>query len=197
MASMLPARYRVTTDPLRTARRLELVLLALLAVLLLQLAWGGLRLASLEQPESVLPAADSLQVRQLLKVAQVEPAQRAQLRERPLFWASRRPQGAADSVAAKEDKKVGEIAGVRLVGVFGSGDSAGIIVTLKESGRKRLLIGEKVNGWKLLSVSGNEAVLSASGRKKTLTLQVASGDGTSKAKAKSRGKNSLRSARAR
>jgi hypothetical protein len=164
-------RYRVRTEPLRTERRLELVLLLLVAALLLLLGVGALRLVTLGPPAPVLPAADSLAVGKPLRPVTPSQEQASELRERPLFWASRRP--APEPGAAQEQQaqsKAGQIDGIRLVGVFGSGSAAGIMVTVNDSARKRLRLGDKVNGWKLERVAGNEAVLSAGARSHTLVL---------------------------
>lgn len=164
-------RYRVRTEPLRTERRLELALLLLVAALLLLLGVGALRLVALGPPDPVMPAAGSLAVGKPLRPVTPSAEQASALRERPLFWASRRP--APESGAAQEQqeqRKAGQIDGVRLVGIFGSGSAAGIMVTVNDSARKRLRLGDKVNGWKLERVAGNEAVLSAGARRQTLVL---------------------------
>ena len=54
-------RYRVTADPLRTQRAVELLALLLGLLLFLQLAYNGVRLATRGTPEVVEPVADSLQ----------------------------------------------------------------------------------------------------------------------------------------
>lgn len=43
-------RYRVSEDPLRTLRRIELLALLLGLLLCLQLAWGSFRLATMAAP---------------------------------------------------------------------------------------------------------------------------------------------------
>lgn len=164
-------RYRVRTEPLRTERRLELAVLLLALALLLLLGLGALRLLTLGPPAPVMPAAGSLAVGQPLRPVAPSEEQGAQLRERPLFWASRRPPPEPGEVQTQQaQNKAGEIDGIRLVGVFGSGSSAGIMVTVNDSARKRLRLGDKVNGWKLERVAGNEAVLSAGARSETLVL---------------------------
>ena len=84
-------RYRVTADPLRTQRRIELLVLLLTVFLFLQLGYGAFRLAVFSPPEPVLPAADSLQVKTPLKMDTVTPEQSGEIRNRPLFWPERRP----------------------------------------------------------------------------------------------------------
>lgn len=169
-AKNVTGRYRVRSQPLRTERQLELAVLLLVAVLLVVLGLGAYRLYSLGPPDPVMPAADSLTTGQPLRPARPTEEQVAELRGRPLFWASRRPPAEGVAETKAEDSKAGEIDGIRLVGVFGSGDSAGIMVTVNDSARKRLQLGDKINGWKLEEVAGIEAVLSAGPRRKTLVL---------------------------
>ena len=84
-------RYRVSEDPLRTLRRIELLAVLLGFLLCLQLAYGALRLVAMAAPEPVAPAADSLQVPAVLSPAVVAAAERNEIVSRPLFWSSRRP----------------------------------------------------------------------------------------------------------
>lgn len=165
------ARDRLSSQPLRTERQLDLVVVLLGMALLLVLGLGVYLLHSVGPPEPVMPAADSLTTDQPLRPARPTQDQVAELRDRPLFWASRRPAPAGGVAEEKKvDSKAGEIDGIRLVGVFGSGDSAGIMVTVNDSARKRLQLGDKINGWKLEEVAGIEAILSAGPRRKTLVL---------------------------
>ncbi len=61
---------------------------------------------------------------------------------------------------------------MELAGVFGAGETAGIIVLAKEKNKQhRVMINQAVNGWTLESVSPTEAVLSSNGRQATLALQ--------------------------
>ena len=60
-----------------------------------------------------------------------------------------------------------------MVGLFGTGDSAGVIATSKGKTR-RLGIGEILDEWTLESVGVNEAVFSSGSRQETLVLQPAS-----------------------
>lgn len=48
---------------------------------------------------------------------------------------------------------VGTIDGVKLLGIFGSGEVAGIIIRLDTGKRERLVVGEAINGWTLQSVT--------------------------------------------
>ena len=56
---------------------------------------------------------------------------------------------------------VGSIDGVRLLGIFGSGEVAGVIIRLDNGERQRLPVGETVKGWTLQSLESRRAMLSA------------------------------------
>lgn len=191
----LADRFRGLEDPLRTERRVELVLIVLAALLVLQLLWGGVRAMFPSMPEPVQPRPNSLKVLKLNSSEPIDPELRGEISARPLFWAERRPpqaKSAAEAVAeAKQEEnskpKSGKIDGVKLTGVFGSGESAGIIV-LSKGKKHRVRVGEEINGWKLQSVGESEAVFSAGGRESRLalkqgTIQVATQEETAAAPA--------------
>ncbi|TDG15118.1 hypothetical protein E2F43_02460 [Seongchinamella unica] len=171
-------RYRNLENPLRAERRVELVLIAVVLLLIVQFLWGGFRSLFPFVPDPVQPRAKSLQVIQLGISEQIDPEMRAQIAARPLFWPGRRPLEAmseAESVAqaqadSSEEQKPGKIDGVKLTGVFGSGDAAGIIVLAKGK-KRRVMVGEEVNGWELQSVEPTEALLSTGDRKASLVLR--------------------------
>ena len=162
-------RYRVSEDPLRTLRRIELVALLLGVVLCLQLAYGGFQLAVMSAPEPVQPAADSLQVPGVFGPVVVAAGERNEIISRPLFWSSRQPVSAGKTRPKPVDEP-GELKNVKLVGIFGSGESAGIIVLVKDK-KRRILVGERLEGWTLKSVDSGEIVLSDGKRRKNLILQ--------------------------
>ncbi len=162
-------RYRVSEDPLRTLRGLELLALLLGLLLCLQLAWGGFQLATMATPEPVVPAADSLQVPSVAGPALVAVSERNEIITRPLFWSSRRPVDTVVALAEPEGKP-GELKGVKLVGLFGSGDQAGIIALVKGK-KRRILLGDAVEGWTLKSIRPSELVVANGERTETLVLQ--------------------------
>jgi len=162
-------RYRVSDDPLRTLRRIELFALLLGAILCLQVALGALRLATSDGPAAVAPAADSLQVPTVLSPALVAAEERNEINARPLFWNSRRP---VEVVAMLEESvdKPGKLKDVKLVGLFGSGEQAGIIALVKGK-KRRILLGDAVEGWTLKSITQSELVVANGSQTKTLALQ--------------------------
>jgi hypothetical protein len=96
-----------------------------------------------------------------------------ELRARPLFWPSRRVRVDNTESASVEQKTPApetEIDKLKLVGVFGAGESGGIIA-LVEGKKRRILVGEVVEGWSLDSVTRNEAVFADESRRKTLILK--------------------------
>jgi len=162
-------RYRVSGDPLRTLRRIELVAVLLGLLLCLQLALGGLRLVSLSAPDPVTPAPDSLRVPMVLSPLLVAASERNEIISRPLFWSSRRPLEEVATLAEPE-AKAGELKGVKLVGLFGSGERAGIIALVKGQ-KRRILLGDAIEGWTLKSVTPFELVVANGERTETLVLE--------------------------
>jgi hypothetical protein len=166
---VLRDRYRVATDPLRTERRIELAAVLLLLLLVLQLVYGATRLAIVSAPEAVLPAADSLEVMASLGLETIDDEQSDEIRERPLFWPSRRPVEVVVERPRSKKPKEQELKDVKLVGVFGTGNSVGIIA-LVEGRIERVRVGEEIDGWKLKTVNQNEAEFRAGSRKAKLSL---------------------------
>ena len=170
------ARYQGLSDPIRTERRIELIVLVLLALLLLQLIWGSYRAMFPPIPDPVRPMRESLQIADVLGLSMASPEQRAQIRQRPLFWASRAPvipEPAKPKPKPAETKtaKPGKIENVKLAGVFGGGDSGGVIVIAKGK-KRRLMVGEELNGWKLQSVEPISAVFNSGDQQVTLALSI-------------------------
>ena len=163
------SRYRVSGDPLRTLRRIELVAVLLGLLFCLQLALGGLHLATLSAPDSVTPAPDSLRVPAVLSPVSVAASERNEIISRPLFWSGRRP---VEEVAtlSEPQAKAGELKGVKVVGLFGSGERAGIIALVKGQ-KRRILLGDEIEGWTLKSVAPFELVVANGGRTETLSLE--------------------------
>jgi len=114
-------------------------------------------------------------VSELQRAGLVSAQQSNDLRARPVFWPSRRPVDAsAEDLAAAENSKAGksELDKVKLVGVFGVGESAGIIALVKET-KQRILLGDKVVGWMLQSIEGGTAIFVSNGKQQKLELQRA------------------------
>ena len=162
-------RYRVSGDPLRTLRRIELFAVLLGLLLCLQLALGALRLVTIAAPEPVTPAPDSLRVPAVSGPAVVAASERNEIITRPLFWSSRRPVEEVVTLAEPE-AQAGELKAVKLVGLFGSGDQAGIIALVKGQ-KRRILLGDVVEGWTLKSIRPSELVVANGDRTETLALE--------------------------
>ena len=99
--------------------------------------------------------------------------QAGEILARPLFWEGRRPLQPIEVVAV--DKEVaasaGKLKGVTLLGVFGGGEAGGIIVKVKDK-RRRVMVGEEINGWELDDVQPTEVFFSADGETRTLQLRA-------------------------
>jgi len=187
----LRQRYQVQSEPLRTERRIELVVLLLLLVLLLQLLYSGMRLIFLSSPEAIAPPPDTLTIGAVKPFSRPSAAQSEELLARPLFWSSRRPPvPEVEQVAETEPEEAGDLKGFQLVGVFGTGDSAGVIALVKDK-KQRILKGEKVLGWTLESVEPTRIVLADKGRRKELTLGPKTAGNAKAKKSSSKAKNSM------
>jgi hypothetical protein len=173
----LKERYSVRSNPLKTERRVELVALVMLAILLLQLIYSGLRLALLTSPQAIAPAPDTLVVGDVASALKLSAADSEELLGRPLFWPSRRPAlEEVEKAPPPEEEKSGDLKGVKLVGVFGVGESAGIIALVKDK-KQRILLGEKVLGWTLQSVEPTRIVLVDKGSRREMSLEPGKGAG--------------------
>ena len=98
--------------------------------------------------------------------------------DRPLFMTSRRPvdgveAGTAIEEQAAESIAVAKITGATLLGVFASGDVSGVIVAEKGT-RRRIVEGEQLQGWELMSVEPRGAVFADGGRMARLDMQTLS-----------------------
>jgi hypothetical protein len=170
LLASVKARYAPVADPLRSERRVELVVVVLLVLLLLQLLWAGGRLLLARDIAPVAPAPDSLRVAELPTPAVVSAEDSAAVQSRPLFWAERRPvEGSlaiveAEAEAAAKEKAAPKMKDVALLGIFGSGGSGGAIVAVKGK-QRRVTVGEAVEGWRLQSVAANEAVFVSGGQR--------------------------------
>lgn len=164
----LKQRYRVGADPLRSERRVELVVVVLVALLLLQLLWAGSKILLAGDVQPVAPAADSLMVAEVPRPQSVDADDSAAVQARPLFWAGRRPQDTAanaaqEAAAAEKDKKAApKMKDVALLGVYGSGRTGGAIVAVKGK-QERLAVGDTVQDWRLQEVAANRAVFVSGG----------------------------------
>lgn len=170
----LSGRYRVAANPLRTERHIELVAVVLALMLSLQLVYSGVGLLLAPAVDAVPPAVDVLQIKQVHGPALVASGESDEIRSRPLFWRSRQPleAGSGDAVTAQEaGAETGQLKEVKLLGVFGSGDTAGIIALVKGE-KRRILQGESVLGWKLDAVEPNRIVLLDGEQRKELVLKA-------------------------
>jgi hypothetical protein len=165
-------RYFGSGNALQTERIIELVTIGLAIVLLVQLLLSGARLVMLSAPDAILPTIGGMTDAQLMSVEMVGAAQSDEIRERPLFWVSRRPVEFAEvgeEAAVNSAANRGMLKNVKLVGLFGGGEVTGIIAIVKGK-KRRILLGEQVEGWTLDSVERNEVVFVHGTRSEKLIL---------------------------
>ena len=94
---------------------------------------------------------------------------------RPLFVPSRRPIVAdkPSPVKVVKDKPAPPpkvLENVKLLGVFSSGDSKGVILQENGGDRRRLLVGDKTGAWTLADVEPREAVFKSGGAESRVTM---------------------------
>lgn len=168
----LLTRYQVQQNPLKTERRIELVVLALLALLLVSLVFGGLRLVASSGLDPVFPSADSLAVQTLQLGEGLTDEQAAEILNRPLFWQSRRPLVPPPKVTAKPKAKAPKkLEGIALLGVYGAGDGLGLIATV-DGAFTRINKGQSVKGWQFSAYEDGAAVFVNGGRSTQLPLEL-------------------------
>lgn len=174
--ALLHERYAVTADPLRTERRIELAVSILALLFLLLVAWRVVLLLAQTAPDTVEPAADSLQVTAVATAAGATPQQSIAIRERPVFWAGRRPDSGALAAGntKKREKPAQDSGEIELLGIFDGGGSTGIIARVKGE-QRRMMLGEELAGWKLVSVGPRSAVVRSGKRREELFLEQGAG----------------------
>ena len=170
----LRRRYRGVQEPLRSERRLELLLIALASVAALQLMAFAWRYAGSRPTPSIAPVEDSLLVAERLGPGSVSAAQSRILQARPVFWASRRPVPEVrlsdeERAAMETPADVEALEDFALTGVVVAGAQGQALVTHKGTAL-RLAIGEAVDGWTLTQVMPDAAVLVSARAREVYTL---------------------------
>lgn len=167
----LTERYLGTGVVGSTERRLELLVMVLALLLILQLLYSAVSLATLSEPEAIPPSLEGTGASQLASVERVTAEQREEVGARPLFWTSRRPapRSAADGPEGPDARR-GQLGKVDILGVFGSGATAGVIVKVEDN-RQRILLGEELLGWSLEAVHPDRVDFSRDGEQQTLALE--------------------------
>lgn len=170
-------RYQVRSDPLRSERRAELVMLGAGLLMILFLVWGAFRALVPGSSQPVMPTAESLQVSTLAGNGLATVEDREVIRARPLFWASRAPLADQEKLAQAEtpteaagNQRAASLKGVKLAGVFGMGESGGVIL-LNKGKKQRLMVGQTLEGWTLDSVAPTEVTLRNAGSEAVLALE--------------------------
>ena len=122
-------------------------------------------------PTPVLPSSALFEP---VSVAQTLSSSRPELNSfdfvlRPVFALDRKPRrpdlpsenDLALAASEAEADVVESIDGINLLGIFGSGEVAGVIIRLDNGERQRLVVGESIKGWTLGSIESRRALLQA------------------------------------
>ena len=139
----------------------------------------GALLVMTRQPPAALPPARATLVPVPLVMPDETGATLAgelagEIVQRPLFWRARRPletETASEPVVVATGSRA--LDDVRLVGLFSSGDQAGVILRVAGD-RRRLLVGEQLDTWTLDSLDAKVASFSGpDGRRRRIELEYA------------------------
>ena len=169
---IISTRYGSHADPLRSERRIELLVLLCALILCLQALYSGSRLLTLSTPAAIAPAEDALSLQSLRARGAVTGQQSAEILSRPLFWEGRRPVDEVVVVAPPgPPAKTKKLSGVKLLGVFGGETGSGVIVRSKDR-QQRVLLGETLDGWVLESIDADKVIFSNEGQQQELALKV-------------------------
>jgi hypothetical protein len=173
--SEVMVRYQVAENPLKAERRVELLAVILLLILGLQIVLACVSMLGARSVALILPSEDVLTVGALEQVALVNAAARNEIVSRPLFWEGRSPVSTAEVDVVEPDQTEPaekKIKGVKVVGIYGSGTAGGAIVRVKGA-KRRVAIGEEINGWVLDTVSTNSVRFVKGASSDELMLQMA------------------------
>jgi len=130
---------------------------AVTGLLGLALLVGAVLVISRGVPDPLPPAPESLLAARLQMPGEAGDLTGAMV-ERPLFWRSRRPVEEVEVTVEEESRPRGPdpFDKASLAGVFVSGSHSGVIISLGEE-RSRVLVGDDVAGWQLVSLSSDSA----------------------------------------
>lgn len=168
------ARYQVRENPLKALRRLELAAVGLGIVFLLWATLGGLATAIGGGPKPVFPAEDTLKVRALGLEPALDDEGSDRLVSRPLFWEGRRAIDKRPLELIETTPKpvqVKKLEGVTLHGVYGEGESLGVIATV-DGQLTRINANSSIKGWKMVSYADGKVTLENGGRTQSLPLEL-------------------------
>lgn len=168
------ARYQVRENPLKALRRLELAAVGLGIMFLLWATLGGLATAFGGGPKPLFPAEDTLKVRALGLEPALDEEGSDRLVSRPLFWEGRRAIDKRPLELIETTPKpvqVKKLEGVTLHGVYGEGESLGVIATV-DGQLTRINANSSIKGWKMVSYADGKVTLENGGRTQSLPLEL-------------------------
>lgn len=124
-----------------------------------------------DRPEP-LPMAESALQAEVLVVSSADPRTSNDAVYRPLFWQERRPLQAPQQPVVREVVQESRLEGVQLLGVVVA-DGASVAILDVRGTRKRLALGEQLEGWQLLTVDAEQATFSSAGNNDGQQLTLA------------------------
>ncbi|MEM1190632.1 MAG: hypothetical protein AAGI72_19015 [Pseudomonadota bacterium] len=175
MLATLTHRYRDVSSHLRLERQIEVVGLALGALALMILGLVMLSSLRASQVERITPSADAIAVAPAFEDENVDARGSFEIRARPIFWRSRRPERplTAEELAAANEESAADLKPLKfkVAGVFGAGGSdAGFIAVMKDEVR-RVRLGESIEGWTVERIEPTTVALAGGGETRLVSME--------------------------
>ncbi|MEL7044213.1 MAG: hypothetical protein AAGL66_04235 [Pseudomonadota bacterium] len=175
MLAALASRYRDVPSYLRLERQIEVAGLALGALALLLLGLVVLSSLRSTQVERITPSADAIAVASAFRDESVDARGSFEIRSRPIFWRSRRPERplSAEELAAAAQDSAADLKPLKfkVAGVFGAGSNdAGFIAVMKDEVR-RIRLGESIEGWTVERIEPTTIELAGGGETRLVSME--------------------------
>lgn len=153
---------QTTSTPQAFSRRITRLIKILLVLLVAAALVGAALVLGTDRPAPLAMAPSALQA-DSLRITPLLDRQSNDLVYRPLFWAGRRPlEEPSREVIVEPQQTASSLQGARLLGVFSSGGQSGGILSLGNE-RRRVLVGDSVEGWELASINAGQAIFESAG----------------------------------
>jgi len=168
--------------PAQLGRAMQLLALAAIVLAGLVLVSAGLAVAriALHQLPAAIPPAAAIASEDAGGLSDAVDLALLAALQRPLFTPSRRPPAdasisVAETAAPVEESAASELEDVRLLGLYSDGTYTQGVIVLVGAQRRRLLLGESHEGWRLVDVQNSGAVFEGNGQRVVVPLEFASG----------------------
>ena len=152
---------QTTSTPQAFSRRITRLIKILLLLLVAAALVGAALVLGTDRPAPLAMAPSALEAERL-QLAALASRESSDMVYRPLFWEGRRPLEEPAQVVVNEPQRPNRLEEVRLLGVFSTTGQAGVILTVRNE-RRRVVLGETVEGWRLVGVTAGQAIFERGG----------------------------------